>query len=85
MRKRARRCVVRAVSLVLIPPMCLYTVHESVASAVVHSSSSRALRARKLMPIVPNLAALEACGASLYTSPRHVIAKSTKPAAITVA
>jgi hypothetical protein len=34
-----------------------------VASAAAHSSSLRALVARKLMPIVPNLAALDDWGA----------------------
>jgi hypothetical protein len=59
--------------------------HESADSARAHSSSSDARRARKLIPSVPNFAALDDCGASLYTSPRQVISKSTKPAATTVA
>jgi hypothetical protein len=37
------------------------------------------------MPKVPNFAALDACGAPLNTSARHVISKSTNPAATTVA
>jgi hypothetical protein len=37
------------------------------------------------MPTVPNCAALDACGAPANTSARQVIAKSTKPAATTVA
>ena len=35
--------------------------------------------------MVPNLAALDACGAPLKTSPRPVISNPTKPAATTVA
>jgi hypothetical protein len=50
-----------------------------------HSASSTALRARKVIPTVPNFAALPACGAPAKTSPRHVISKSTNPAATTVA
>jgi hypothetical protein len=42
-------------------------------------------RARKLMPNVPNFAALEDCGAPAKTSARHVISKSTNPDTITVA
>jgi len=34
-----------------------------VATAFAHSASSRAFRARKLIPNVPNCAALEDCGA----------------------
>jgi len=37
--------------------------HVSVASASTHSASSRAFRARKLIPKVPNCAALDDCGA----------------------
>jgi hypothetical protein len=33
------------------------------ASAIPHSASSRAFRARKLIPRVPNCAALDDCGA----------------------
>ncbi len=54
------------------------------AIAAVHSSSSAAFLARKLMPKVPNFSALPACGASLKTSLRQVISKPTKPAATTV-
>jgi hypothetical protein len=37
------------------------------------------------MPLVPNLAALEDCGAPANTSARQVISKSTNAAAMTVA
>ena len=57
----------------------------SAASAVAHSASSRAFRARKLMPTVPNAAALDDCGAPLNTSARHVISNPRNPAATTVA
>jgi hypothetical protein len=50
-----------------------------------HSASSAGFRALKLMPNVPNFAALDACGAPLKTSARHVISNPTKPAATTVA
>ncbi len=49
-----------------------------------HSSSVRGFRARKLIPSVPKLAALDDCGAPLKTSACQVISKSTKPAATTV-
>ena len=39
------------------------TSHVSLANAAIHSASSRAFRARKLIPKVPNCAALEDCGA----------------------
>jgi hypothetical protein len=39
------------------------TSHVSAASAETDSASSRAFRARKLIPNVPNWAALDACGA----------------------
>lgn len=39
------------------------TSHVSVANAATHSASSRAFRARKLIPNVPNCAALDDCGA----------------------
>jgi len=55
------------------------------AKARAHSSSSCAFRARKLIPSVPNFAALEDCGAPAKTSARHVISKPTNPAATTVA
>ena len=57
----------------------------SSASARTHSPSSLGLRARKLMPSVPNLAALVDCGAPAKTSARQVISKPTNPAATTVA
>ena len=55
------------------------------ASASIHSSSSSGFRARKLIPSVPNFAALADCGAPAYTSTRAVISNPTKPAATTVA
>jgi hypothetical protein len=39
------------------------TSHVSAATAATHSASSRAFRARKLIPNVPNCAALDDCGA----------------------
>jgi len=57
----------------------------SVASASAHSASSCAFRARKLIPMVPNCAALDDCGAPAKTSARQAISKLTNPAAITVA
>jgi hypothetical protein len=57
----------------------------NLSTSCVHSSSSRGLRARKLIPTVPNFAALDACGAPANTSARQVISKSTNPAATTVA
>jgi hypothetical protein len=60
-------------------------LQDSADRAACHSSSAAGLRARKLMPTVPNFAALEACGAPLKTSARQVISKPTKPAATTVA
>ena len=65
--------------------LILYTEQLSAVSAACHSSSLAALRARKLIPSVPNCAALEACGASAYTSTRDTISKFTNPAATTVA
>ena len=41
------------------------------------------MRARKVMPSAPNSSALLDWGAPAYTSARHVISKSTKPAEIT--
>jgi hypothetical protein len=38
-----------------------------------------------LIPLVPNFAALEDCGAPANTSARQGISKPTKPAAVTVA
>lgn len=58
------------------------TVEETSAS---HSFSVLGFRARKLTPTVPNSAALDACGAPLNTSARHVISNPTNPAATTVA
>lgn len=55
------------------------------ASVSLHSASSRGFRARKLIPSVPNWAALDACGASAKTSTRAVTSNPTKPAATTVA
>jgi hypothetical protein len=60
-------------------------LHDRADRAAFHSSRVAAFRARKLMPTVPNFAALPACGAPLKTSARQVISKSTKPAATTVA
>jgi len=57
----------------------------SARKAAAHSSSSRGFRALKLMPNVPNWAALDACAACRYTSPLQVISKPTKPDAMTVA
>ena len=57
----------------------------SFSNSRVHSSSSRDLRALKLIPTVPNFAALDACGAPAKTSARHVISNPTNPAATTVA
>jgi hypothetical protein len=50
-----------------------------------HSSGSSGLRARKLIPSVPNFAALDAWGASANTSARQVISNPVNPAATTVA
>ena len=61
------------------------TAQLSAARSRAHSASSRALRARKLMPTVPNWAALDDCGAPLKTSARQVISNPTNPAATTVA
>jgi hypothetical protein len=58
---------------------------DSADRAACHSSSVAAFRARKLMPTVPNFAALDAWGAPPKTSPRQVISKPAKPAATTVA
>lgn len=44
-------------------PVICQTSHVSDASAATHSASSRAFRARKLIPSVPNCAALDDCGA----------------------
>jgi hypothetical protein len=60
-------------------------LQDSAERAALHSSSVAAFRARKLMPTVPNFAALPACGAPLKTSARQVISNPTKPAATTVA
>jgi hypothetical protein len=60
-------------------------VQLSVASASLHSPSSLALHARKLIPTVPNFAALEDCGAPANTSARQVISNPMNPAATTVA
>jgi hypothetical protein len=57
----------------------------SASHARAHSASSTALRARKVIPTVPNFAALPAWGAPAKTSPRQVISKPTNPAAMTVA
>ena len=62
-----------------------YTAQANFVIARIHSDSSNAFRARKLIPKVPNFAALPSCGAPLKTSARQVISKSTKPAATTVA
>ncbi len=59
--------------------------HWSLRNSASHSASFAALVAPKVMPDVPNWAALDACGASRKTSPRHVISNRTKPAATTVA
>jgi hypothetical protein len=48
----------------------IHTSHVSVASASAHSVSPRAFRARKLIPTVPNCAALDDCGAPAKTSAR---------------
>lgn len=61
------------------------TWQANLASSASHSEALRALRARKLMPRVPNFAALDACGAPLNTSARQVISKPVNPAATTVA
>jgi len=61
------------------------TAQFKAASSRFHSSSLTALRARKLMPTVPNCAALDDWGAPLKTSARHVIWNPTNPAATTVA
>ena len=45
----------------------------------------RESRARKLIPSVPNDAALDACGAPANTSSRQVISNPSNPAATTVA
>ncbi len=52
---------------IMLPVYQLALIHQashvSVASAATHSASSRAFRARKLIPNVPNCAALDDCGA----------------------
>lgn len=60
-------------------------LQDSTDSAAFRSTSVAAFRARKLMPTVPNFAALPACGAPLKTSARQAISNPTKPAATTVA
>src|SRR6266542_1618287 len=55
----------------------------SAASACCHSSSFAVLRARNVIPKVPNSAALLDCSAPAYTSVRETISKSTNPAAVT--
>ena len=65
--------------------MQAYTAQIKLVISADHSASSTAFIARKLMPSVPNLAALDACGAPLNTSPRHVISNPMNPAATTVA
>jgi hypothetical protein len=62
-----------------------HIAHVSVDSSRDHSSLDDARLARKLMPSVPNFAALDAWGASAYTSTRSTISNPTNPAATTVA
>lgn len=56
----------------------------TLSTSCVHSYS-RGFLARKLIPTVPNFAALDACGAPANTSARQVMSKPTNPAATTVA
>jgi hypothetical protein len=61
------------------------TTHPSAARAASSSEAVVAFRARKLIPWVPNFAALEDWGAPANTSARQGISNPTKPAAVTVA
>src|SRR5919199_2737986 len=67
------------------PGACAGTGQLNLARAAAHSASLAALRALKVMPTVPKASALLACAAPRNTSAFQVIAKSTRPAATTVA